>query len=100
MESITPSSTTHIPSATISSTGTPSCTTAVPGKYGSVPPGACNSYYFYDPNFGANIAFAALFGVTTLIHIVEAWAYKKVCVPSREPREEELLTLVHRGSVG
>ncbi|KAF1811861.1 hypothetical protein P152DRAFT_377881, partial [Eremomyces bilateralis CBS 781.70] len=53
------------------------CTTAVPGRYGEVPPDACNSNYFYDPSFGANIAFAALFGLTSLAHIVEACIFKK-----------------------
>lgn len=57
---------------------TADCTTAVPGEYGSVPPGSCNSYYAYDPSFGGNLAFAVLFGIVTFIHVIEAIIFKKV----------------------
>ncbi|PKS09264.1 hypothetical protein jhhlp_003878 [Lomentospora prolificans] len=58
-------------------TSTPSCTTAVPGKYGAVPIDACNSYYLFEPNFAGNVAFAVMLGLTTAIHIVQAAVYKK-----------------------
>ncbi|KAL6863347.1 hypothetical protein ACO1O0_003596 [Amphichorda felina] len=51
-----PTSTASIP--------TPSCTTAVPDKNGWVPLDACNSQYAYNPNFAAECAFAALFGLS------------------------------------
>lgn len=65
------------PTAT-SSTSTATCVTATPGKYGRVPPDSCNSYYEFDPSFGGNVAFAALFGLSAMIHLVQAIAFKKV----------------------
>ncbi|KAJ4327823.1 hypothetical protein N0V84_001785 [Fusarium piperis] len=69
--------TTHVPTSTVSSSATASCTTAVPGKYGHVPIDACNSNYFFDPSFAANLAFCVLFGMTTLAHITQAIIFKK-----------------------
>lgn len=54
-----------------------SCTTAVPGKYGYVPPTACNSYYNFDPSFSAAVAVAVIFGILTLLHLTEAIVFKK-----------------------
>src|ERR1700760_234623 len=59
------------------STTTATCTTATPGKNGYVPPDACNSYWNYDPSFGASIFMAVLFGILSLAHIVQAIVYKK-----------------------
>jgi len=56
----------------------PECTTAVPGKFGHVPPGSCNANYGYDPSWEWNAVFAACFAVTTLVHIMQAWRFKKV----------------------
>ncbi|KAG7151644.1 lipid transporter atnI like protein [Verticillium longisporum] len=67
---------THIPGAT-SAAVEPSCTTAVPGKYGSVPYDACNSNYNFEPDFAANCAFAVLFGLTLGAHLVQAVTWKK-----------------------
>ncbi len=39
---------------------------------------ACNSYYMFDPNFAANLAFAVLFGISLSAHIVQAIAWRKV----------------------
>lgn len=61
-----------------SASATASCTTAVPGKYGHVPVDACNSYYSFNPSFAGNLAFAVLFGMTTLAHLVLAILFKKV----------------------
>ncbi|OCL11240.1 hypothetical protein AOQ84DRAFT_314190 [Glonium stellatum] len=63
--------------STTTSTATPSCTTAVPGKYGRVPATACNSYYNYDPSFEAAIAFSVLFAIITVIQTVEAFSFRK-----------------------
>ncbi|KAI8679524.1 hypothetical protein NCS57_00230600 [Fusarium keratoplasticum] len=69
--------TTHVPTSTVSSAATASCTTAVPGKYGRVPIDACNANYFFDPSFAANLAFCVLYGMTTLAHITQAIIFKK-----------------------
>ncbi|KAM3558215.1 hypothetical protein MY1884_004126 [Beauveria asiatica] len=69
--------TTNIAAPTSRTAASPSCTTAVPDNHGHVPFGACNSYYNDDPSFEANLAFAALFGVSFLAHIVQAIVYKK-----------------------
>jgi hypothetical protein len=72
--------TTTIPTSvasTTTSTATPSCTTAVPGKYGHVPVTACNSYYNYDPSFTAAITFSVLFGIVTTVQTVEAFSFRK-----------------------
>lgn len=75
MSSPTPT-TGNSPSGTASST--PTCTTAVPGKYGEVPPDACNSQWAFHPDFAANLAWAVLMGVTTCVHLIQAVCYKKV----------------------
>ncbi|KAG5658346.1 hypothetical protein KAF25_010527 [Fusarium avenaceum] len=60
------STTTYISTTTAVSSATATCTTATPDKYGRVPVDACNSNYFFDPSFAANLAFCVLFGMTTL----------------------------------
>ncbi|OAQ99384.1 hypothetical protein LLEC1_05175 [Akanthomyces lecanii] len=70
-------STTDVSTTTTSSAASPSCTTAVPDKYGHVPFDACNSNYNDNPSFEANLAFAALFGTSFAAHIVQAVLYKK-----------------------
>ncbi|KAF4990690.1 hypothetical protein FDECE_14272 [Fusarium decemcellulare] len=69
--------TTHHPTSTAASSATASCTTAVPDSYGRVPVDACNSNYLFDPSFAANLAFAVLFGMTTLGHLTQAIIFKK-----------------------
>ena len=59
-------------------TSMPTCTTAVPGKYGEVPVDACNSNWAFDPSFGANLAWAVLMGLTTAVHLLQAILYRKV----------------------
>jgi hypothetical protein len=59
------------------------CTTAVPGKYGKVPPGSCNSYYPFDPQFAPAVAVAILFGILTLAHLVLAIVFRKVRTRNR-----------------
>jgi hypothetical protein len=60
------------------SSATASCTTAVPGKYGYVPPDACNAQWNFNPSFAAAIAFAVLFGMSAIGHIVQGVYFKKV----------------------
>ncbi|KAM5347966.1 hypothetical protein ACJ41O_007790 [Fusarium nematophilum] len=69
--------TTIDPTSTVVSSATASCTSAVPGKHGYVPPDACDAYYMFDPSFPANLAFAVLFGMSTLCHIIQAFIFKK-----------------------
>ncbi|KAM0340236.1 hypothetical protein ACHAPU_010580 [Fusarium lateritium] len=72
------STTTYIPTTTTTvSSATATCTTATPDKYGRVPVDACNSNYFFDPSFGTNLAFCTLFGLTTLVHLIQAILFKK-----------------------
>ncbi|KAF5583712.1 phospholipid-translocating ATPase [Fusarium pseudocircinatum] len=71
------STTTFTSTATTTSSATATCTTAVPGKYGRVPVDACNANYFFDPSFAANLAFCVLFGMTTMVHIIQAIMFKK-----------------------
>lgn len=65
------------PVSTTSSAPTESCTTAVPGKYGYVPPEACNAQWSYDPSFAAALTFAVLFGLLTLTHLGLAILHRK-----------------------
>ncbi|EGU71929.1 hypothetical protein FOXB_17562 [Fusarium oxysporum f. sp. conglutinans Fo5176] len=64
---------------TTTSTVTASCTTAVPGTYGYVPfdPNTCNFNYHFYPSFTGNLAFATIFGLSTIVHLIEAIAFKK-----------------------
>ncbi|KAK4444548.1 putative lipid transporter atnI [Podospora aff. communis PSN243] len=55
----------------------PQCTTAIPDANGYVPPSACNANYGYYPSWSWNLAFAVLFGLTTLIHLVQTFVYRK-----------------------
>jgi hypothetical protein len=63
--------------STTSSSPTASCTTAVPGKNGYVPPEACNAQWSYDPSFVAAVVFATLFGLLTLAHLGLAILHRK-----------------------
>ncbi|KAF5599394.1 phospholipid-translocating ATPase [Fusarium pseudoanthophilum] len=71
------STTTFTSTATTTSSATATCTTAIPGKYGRVPVDACNANYFFDPSFAANLAFCVLFGMTTMVHLIQAILFKK-----------------------
>lgn len=70
--------------STPSSTPTPtadasfaSCTTAIPSKYGYVPPTACNSNFNFSPSFPAAVAVSIIFGLLTATHLTEALLFKK-----------------------
>ena len=67
-----------IPAKTVS-IPVPTCVqTLTPDKNGYLPPGTCNALYNYYPSFTSALAFAAIFGVLTLAHIIQAVLYKKV----------------------
>ncbi|KAH7350467.1 RTA1 like protein-domain-containing protein [Pyrenochaeta sp. MPI-SDFR-AT-0127] len=68
--------TTSIPSST-NSTSSPSCTTAVPDRYGYVPADACNAQWAYSPSFTSAVAFSVVFGLATLSHILLAILHRK-----------------------
>ncbi|KAJ4360552.1 uncharacterized protein N0V89_001117 [Didymosphaeria variabile] len=63
--------------STTTATSAPSCTTAIPGQYGYVPPDACNAQWAYSPSFTAAIAFSTLFGILTVAHLALAICFRK-----------------------
>jgi hypothetical protein len=72
--------------STATTASEPQCTTAIPDANGYVPPSACNANYGYYPSWSWNLAFAVLFGLTTLIHLVQTFVYRKVLpVPLATP---------------
>lgn len=67
-----------IPAKTVSF-AVPTCIqTLAPDENGYLPPGTCNALYDYYPSSTSAVAFAGIFGVLTLIHIIQALFYKKV----------------------
>jgi hypothetical protein len=82
----TPTSSLATASSSVSS-ATASCTTAVPGKYGYVPPDACNANWNFNPSFAAAVAFAVLFGMAAVGHGVQGVVMKKVrfCYQDLQP---------------
>ncbi|KAH6869515.1 RTA1 like protein-domain-containing protein [Thelonectria olida] len=60
-----------------SSSSTATCTTAVPDKYGYVPPDSCNANYGFYPQWEDNTAFAVVFGLSTVAHLAQAVILKK-----------------------
>jgi hypothetical protein len=54
------------------------CVTVVPGRHGHVPIDACNSYYNFEPSYGAAIFFTVAFATLTAVHIMQAGIHKKV----------------------
>lgn len=57
--------------------GPSNCITATPGPNGNVPVDSCNSYYNYDPQFAPAVAVTVIFGLLTVVHIIEAFIYRK-----------------------
>lgn len=70
--------TTSVSSTTISSTASATCLNISPGKNGYLPPEACDVVLYYVPSFAAAILFCVFYGMTTLMHIIQAVIYKKV----------------------
>ncbi|KAJ5301175.1 uncharacterized protein N7443_006177 [Penicillium atrosanguineum] len=65
-------------STSVSSTASATCVNNIPpGKNGYLPPESCDAVLYYVPSFAAAILFCALYGLTTIVHIVQAVAYKK-----------------------
>lgn len=66
-----------IPAKTVSF-AVPTCIqTLAPDENGYLPPGTCNALYDYYPSSTSAVAFAGIFGVLNLIHIIQAFFYKK-----------------------
>ncbi|KAF7959940.1 hypothetical protein EAE96_001543 [Botrytis aclada] len=66
-----------VPAKTVSF-AVPTCIqTLTPDKKGYLPPGTCNALYDYYPSSILAVVFAAIFGVLTLAHIIQAFVYKK-----------------------
>lgn len=75
MSSVTASTLT---SATVAASSAPaSCTTAVPGNYGYVPPDACNSNYNFNPQYAPAVAVAVIFGILTGVHVLLGFVFRK-----------------------
>ena len=68
------STTTSAPSATSAASA---CITATPGKNGYVPIDDCRAIWPYSPSFAAAILFVVLFGMSNIIHIFQAFTYRK-----------------------
>jgi hypothetical protein len=49
-----------------------------PNSVGYVPPEGCGNILLYEASFAAAVLFAVLFGLTTIVHIIQAFMYKKV----------------------
>ncbi|KAJ8071187.1 hypothetical protein OCU04_001526 [Sclerotinia nivalis] len=66
-----------VPAKTISFAAPTCIQTLTPDKNGYLPPGTCNALYDYYPSSASALAFAAIFGVLTLAHLIQAVFYKK-----------------------
>ena len=53
------------------------CITVTPDQNGYVPLDDCRNLWSYYPSFGAAILFSILFGMTMVIHVVQARIYRK-----------------------
>ncbi|KAE8153051.1 hypothetical protein BDV25DRAFT_169594 [Aspergillus avenaceus] len=62
---------------TASATASPTCLDITPGKNGYLPPESCDVILYYVPSFAAAVLFCVLFGLTTILHGVQAVLYKK-----------------------
>ncbi|KAF7872208.1 hypothetical protein EAF04_003133 [Stromatinia cepivora] len=66
-----------VPAKTVSF-AVPTCIqTLTPDKNGYLPPGTCNALYDYYLSSASALAFAAIFGLLTLAHLIQAVFYKK-----------------------
>jgi hypothetical protein len=73
-----PTTTTSMSSTTTSSTATATCLNISPGKNGYLPPEACDVILYYVPSFAAAVLFCVFYGMTTLLHGIQAVMFKKV----------------------
>ncbi|OGE52285.1 hypothetical protein PENARI_c010G11501 [Penicillium arizonense] len=72
-----PTATTSPASATATSTASVTCISVAPGKNGYLPPESCDALLYYVPSFAAAILFCVLYGLTTIMHTIQAFIYKK-----------------------
>ncbi|OOQ83942.1 RTA1 domain protein [Penicillium brasilianum] len=72
-----PTTTTSVLSTTTSLTASATCLNIAPGKNGYLPPESCDALLYYVPSFGAAVLFCVFYGMTTLLHGVQAVMYKK-----------------------
>ncbi|KAF7587594.1 hypothetical protein BBP40_007014 [Aspergillus hancockii] len=63
--------------SSLSSSSTATCINVKPGKNGYLPPESCDAILYYEPSFAAAILFCALYGLTVIAHVVQAYQYKK-----------------------
>jgi hypothetical protein len=83
-----PTATTLPASATATSIAPTTCISVAPGKDGYLPPESCDALLYYVPSFAAAILFCVLYGLTTIMHFVQAIIYKKVrSIPIKKPPE-------------
>lgn len=64
----------------VASTATATCLNIAPGKNGYLPPESCDVILYYVPSFAAAILFCVLFGMTTVLHSIQAVLYKKASI--------------------
>jgi RTA1 like protein len=62
--------------STATATATASCITTVPGKDDHVPIDDCRAIWLYDPSITAAIIVSIAFGLSTVIHIIQARVYR------------------------
>ncbi|KAL9052999.1 MAG: hypothetical protein Q9162_005055 [Coniocarpon cinnabarinum] len=72
-----PSTTASITSSSTSSTGTSTCTPAPPAKHDYAPDGTCEQIWEYNVAVPPAAAFAILFGLASIAHIVLACIHRK-----------------------
>ncbi|KAJ0357263.1 hypothetical protein COL154_010306 [Colletotrichum chrysophilum] len=53
------------------------CISIAPDSNGHVPYGVCHGFWPYIPSFEGNLALAILFGLSALVHLVQAVMYKQ-----------------------
>lgn len=70
-------STTSASFTDVSATATATCLNIAPGKNGYLPPESCDVILYYVPSFAAAILFCVVFGMTTVLHGIQAVLYKK-----------------------
>ncbi|GKZ30966.1 hypothetical protein AbraIFM66950_010791 [Aspergillus brasiliensis] len=69
--------TASITSTSTALASTQTCTNPKPGKHGYLPPEACDSILLYVPSLAAAVLFCVLYGLTLILHGVQAFLYKK-----------------------
>jgi hypothetical protein len=68
---------TTLPSSASTASPSAACVTMAPGKNGYIPPEACNSLWNYSPSFAGAIIMSVIFGILSLVHLIQMIVYKK-----------------------